>query len=127
ASPARSAGAFTALARDGWYATWDRDTGVAARVWGGYVAVPGAMADPALAEAAARRFLAQHADVLAPGAEAGDFVVVANQVDDGIRTVGFAQTWRGVPVVGGQLGFVFAHDRLFAIGSSAWPHVTASL
>ena len=127
ATPARSASAFTALARDGWRATWDRDTGVAARVWGSYIAVPGAMADPAIAEAAARRFLAAHADVLAPGANARDFVLVANQIDDGIRTVGFAQTWGGVPVVGGGLGFVFARDRLFAIGSSAWPHVTASL
>ncbi len=127
ATPARSASAFTALARAGWRATWDRDTGVAARVWGSYIAVPGALADAAIAEAAARRFLAEHADVLAPGAQVRDFVVVANQVDDGIRTVGFAQTWGGVPVVGGQLGFVFARDRLFAIGSSAWPHVTASL
>lgn len=125
--PARARSAFASLARQGWRASWDRDTGVPARLWGGYVAAPGAVADAAVAERAARAFLAAHLDLLAPGARPGDFVVLANHLDDGVRTVGFAQTWRGRPVVGGQLGFVFAHDRLFAIGSSAWPDVSAAL
>jgi uncharacterized protein (TIGR03382 family) len=123
--PARARSAFAPLAQQGWRASWDRDTGVAARLWGSYIAVAGAVADGAIAERAAQQFLAQHLDVLAPGARVTDFAVVANQLADGIRTVGFAQTYRGVPVIGGQLGFVFAHDRLFAIGSSAWPNVSA--
>ncbi|HEY5951054.1 MAG TPA: hypothetical protein VIV40_36430, partial [Kofleriaceae bacterium] len=124
--PARSRSAFDALARDGWRASWDRDTGVPARLWGSYVDAPGSTTDGAVAERIARQFLAQHLDLLAPGARLADFVVVANQLDADIRTVGFSQTYRGVPVVGGQLGFVFAHDRLFAIGSSAWPDIVAA-
>lgn len=125
-APARAQSAFASLARRGWRAIWDRDTGVAARVWGSFVDAPGAVADPRVAEAAARRFLGEHLGVLAPGANVEDFVVVANHLAGGIRTVGFQQTWRGVPVVGGSVGFVFAHDRLFAIGSAAWPHVATA-
>ncbi|HEY5920665.1 MAG TPA: hypothetical protein VIV11_03300 [Kofleriaceae bacterium] len=125
AVPARSRPAFDVLAQRGWRATWDRDTSVPARIFGSYVDAPGAVGDPAIAERAARQFLAQHLALLAPGAQLADLVLASNHVADGIRTVGFAQTWRGVPVVGGQLGFVFQRDRLFAIGSSAWPHVSA--
>ncbi|MGE5186431.1 MAG: myxococcus cysteine-rich repeat containing protein [Acidobacteriota bacterium] len=109
----------------GWHATVDRDTGVPAWLWGGHVDVPGADADAAIAERAARAFLAAHRDVLAPGA--GDFVVVANRVDRGVRTVGFGQVWHGAPVIGGQIGFVFAHDRLFAISSRVKPNIPAVL
>lgn len=127
ALPARSRGAFAVLAQQGWRATWDRDTGVPARLWGGHVDAPGAVADAAIAERAARDFLAAHLDLLAPGAQTSDFVVVANQLDGALRTVGFAQTYRGRRVIGGGLGFVFGRDRLFAIGSSAWPHVAVAL
>jgi hypothetical protein len=119
--------AFDRLARQGWRATWDRDTGVPARLWGGHVDAPGAIADAALAERAARDFLAANLDLLAPGAQPTDFVVVANQLDGTLRTVGLAQTYRGRRVIGGALGFVFGRDRLFAVGSSAWPHVAAAL
>src|SRR5450432_2601444 len=107
----------------GWRATWDRDTGVPRWLTGTYVAAPGAAHDPASAERAARSFLAAHRDVLAPGASVSDFTVVANQLDGDVRTVGFAQTWHGLEVVGGQLGFVFAHDRLFAISDTVLPNV----
>ncbi|HEX5059551.1 MAG TPA: hypothetical protein VFV99_09335, partial [Kofleriaceae bacterium] len=127
AMPARARPAFAQLAQQGWRATWDRDTGVPARMWGGVVAAPGAVGDAAIAQRGAEQFLAAHLELLAPGAQLGDLVVVANQVDDGIRTVGFAQHYRGVPVIGGQLGFVFAHDHLFVIGSSALPNVVATL
>jgi hypothetical protein len=95
-------------------------------MWGGTVAAPGAIVDPASAERAARAFLAEHLVLLAPGAAPGDFVVVSNQLDGELRTVGFAQTWRGLPVIGGQLGFVFGRDRLFAIGSEAVPHLAVA-
>jgi cysteine-rich repeat protein len=121
--PARARAPFAPLAQSGWRASWDRDTGVAVRLWGGTVATPGAVADPRVAERAARAFLVAHLDVLAPGARVQDFVVVANRRDGDLRTVGLAQTWQGLAVHGGQLGFVFGHDRLFAIGSSAWPDV----
>ncbi|MEO8552591.1 MAG: hypothetical protein ABI678_21590, partial [Kofleriaceae bacterium] len=61
--------------------------------------------DPARAEAIARVWLTEHE----PGSE---FVVVANRLDEGIRSVGFEQRWHGMKVIGGQVGFVFAHDKL---------------
>jgi cysteine-rich repeat protein len=89
----------------GWYAT--------------HVAAPDSTRDPAAAERAARTYVAAHLGELAPGATASDFVVAANQLDGDVRTVGLRQTWRGLPVIGGELGFVFAHDRLFAVSAHA--------
>ncbi len=111
---------------DGWRRTIDRETGVVATMVGSHVDAPGSSSDPAIAERAAKRFLAGHLAELAPGVGVNDFVVVANVVDEhAIRSVGFEQRWRGLRVVGGQLGIVFAHDRLFAITSQAKPHVVA--
>lgn len=120
--------AFAALAHAGWTAIWDRDTGVPLRISGTHLDAPGSVADPAIAEQVARAFLAANLAVLAPGAALADFVVSGNSVDHlGIRTVGFAQTAQGLPVLGGQLGFVFAHDRLFVIGSEALPNVHVAM
>lgn len=109
----------------GWLGTLDRDTGVVTQLWGSFVDVPGAMADPAIAERAARVFLATHLALLAPGASAVDFVLAANQIDGGLRTVAFHQTWRGMRVVGGSVHVVFGNDRLFVAGSTALPNVSA--
>ena len=123
-TPARARASFAALAQAGWSAQWDADTGVPLRIGGAYIDAPGSVADPAIAERAARAFLAAHVDLLAPGATAADFVLAGNQLDTtGLRTVGFTQTAGGLRVVGGQVGFVFAHDHLFAIGSEALPDV----
>jgi cysteine-rich repeat protein len=107
----------------GWRALRDRDTGVAAWLWGGRIAVPGAIADPAVAERAARAFLAAHLDLLAPGASPADFTLAGDVRTGGLRTVGFTQTAGGLPVVGGAIGFVFGNDRLFAVASRALPNV----
>jgi len=109
----------------GWQGTIDRDTGVVTQLWGGHVSVPGAVGDAAIAERAARAFLATHLALLAPGARPADFVLAANQLDGGLRTVAFHQTWRGLPVVGGGVHVVFGSDRLFVAGSTALPDVTA--
>jgi cysteine-rich repeat protein len=107
---------------DGWRALVDRDTGVPAWLWGRPVDAPGSVADPARAEAVARAFLAAH-PALAPGARASDFAIITNERDGDVRSVGMRQSWRGLPVIGGQIGFVFAHDRLFAVTSHALPNV----
>ncbi|HEU0033508.1 MAG TPA: MYXO-CTERM sorting domain-containing protein [Kofleriaceae bacterium] len=125
-APARAPAAprtFDVGVISGWHVERDRDTGVVARMWGRHVDAPGAMLDPAIAERAARDFLAAHLADLAPGAAVSDFVVAGNRIDGGLRTVAFAQTWRGLRVVGGQLHVVFAHDRLFFAASQALPHV----
>jgi len=107
--------------------SWDLATGVPSRIWGRGVEVPGALADPAVAEAAARRFLAEHLALLAPGAGPADFELVANQSDGDLRTVAFIQRHAGLEVLGGQVSFRFKHDRLFVIGSEALPHVRLTL
>lgn len=109
----------------GWQGTVDRDTGVVTQLWGSFVPAPGAGGDPVIAEQAARSFLTTHLSLLAPGAHPTDFVVVANRLDGGLRTVAFAQTWRGLRVVGGSVHVVFGNDRLFVAGSTALPQVTA--
>jgi cysteine-rich repeat protein len=125
--PRAAAGAFDRLAQQGWRASWDADTGVPAWLWGGHVDVAGATADAAIAERAARAFVAAHLDVLAPGAQPRDLELAANQLDGDLRTVGFRQTWRGMHVVGGQLGVVIARDRIIAATSAAWPQVIATI
>ncbi len=107
-----------------WVASWDRATGVPSRIWGGKIEVPGSSADADVAAAAARRYLADHVGLLAPGASADDFELVSNHDDGhGLRSIGFVQRHQGLRVVGGQLSFRFKNDRLFAISSQALPSV----
>src|SRR5262245_36261485 len=47
-----------------WSASWDRATGVPDRIFGEGLPAPGASTDPAVAAAVARRFLADHLDLL---------------------------------------------------------------
>jgi hypothetical protein len=118
------------IARDlpsGWQGIRDRDTGVVVRMWGGYVEVPNAQRDDAIAERAARAFLEAHLSLLAPGSRLADFQLITNRVDGALRTIAFQQTWRGMRVVGGQMHVVFSRDRLFAAGSEALPNVRAEI
>src|SRR3954466_14142231 len=69
------------LAADGlgsWTAQWDRDTDVPLRMWSRGALFAGSNADAAIAEAAARQFLASHLATLAPGASVGDFQLITN-------------------------------------------------
>lgn len=77
------------------------------------VATAGPTHDPVEAVRAARAYLAAHPEL------GDEFVVVANQLDGEIRSVGFQQRVHGVDVDEGQIGFVFAHDHLTAV----LPHV----
>jgi len=128
-SYARRGGALTnRLAADGlagWTAQWDRDTDVPLRMWGAGLVYSGSVANPAIAEAAAREFLAQHLATLAPGAAVSDFELVSNQTSPNgkIRSVAFAQRAGGVRVLGGAVGFAFKADRLTLVSSTALPHV----
>ncbi len=106
-----------------WRVATDRATGVPARIWGSGIATPGANASATAAEAYARNVLADHLALLAPGASETDFVLVSNQSDGEIRTIGFVQQSGGRRVVGGQISFRFKHDRLIVIGSEALPDV----
>ena len=124
-SAPRVARAVDVERRGTWTVQRDRDTRAVTSMTGGFVDVPGAIADAQVAERAARAFLVAH--VLPAGTRIEDFTLVANRVDDGKRTVAFAQTYRGLRVVGGQMHVVFAHDRLFAAGSQAWPNVIATI
>jgi MYXO-CTERM domain-containing protein len=112
-----------------WAAIYDRDTEVPLRMWGPGMAAPGAMVDPALAESWARRFLAGHLAILAPGALPDDFVLVADQLNPSgdVRSVGFAQYADGIAVLGGAISFAFKRDRMIMVGSTALPGVRAAL
>jgi MYXO-CTERM domain-containing protein len=102
---------------------WDRDTDTPSQLYGAGIAAPGANATAGIALAAARDFLAANLDVLAPGATVDDFVLLANTARDGFRAVGFAQHADGVRLLGAQIGFVFAHDRLVMVTSTALGNV----
>jgi MYXO-CTERM domain-containing protein len=106
---------------------WDPDTATASQLWGSGVPAPGVTASASVAESTARAFLAEHVELLAPGSSANDFVLVSNVARDTMRAVGFAQYANGVPVEGGQVGFVFRHDRLVIVNSTALPNVKVPL
>jgi hypothetical protein len=129
AAPKQRAAVWTAFERatgGAFDAGWDAATGVPVRLWGRGLDAPGSVASPKKAEVFARSFLAQHLALLAPGADLGDFVLVANVEERGLRTLGFVQQRRGLAVLGGQVSFRFKNDRLFLVGSEAMPHVLAT-
>ena len=123
--PASAAKAWTRLTDTHgrrWQAVWDLDRGIPLRVFGEGIAAPGASADPVIAADAARKLLAAHLDLLAPGATVDDFTLVANLThgrDGALRTVGFTQHHRGLPVLGGQVSFLFKRDRVIVMSSAA--------
>ena len=106
---------------------WDPATGVPLRIWGMTQAVPKDIHTAAAAERSARELLARHLDLLAPGSSPADFVLAADDLSSGIRSIGFTQHYRGRPVLGGQVSLRFKHGRLAMIGSEALPHVQAVL
>src|SRR5688572_11611335 len=112
----------------GWTAIMDRDTDVPLRMWGPSPHVANSVADAAIAEAAARQFLAQHIATLAPGAAVTDFELVANQLSPkgDLRSIGFAQRAGGLRVLGGSIGFAFKADRLVMVSSTALPNVNVA-
>lgn len=115
--------AFRSAHGASWRGAWDVATGVPARIFGAGIAAPGAVADPHAAAAATRALLADHIELVAPGAVAADFALAGNVEDGGVRTVGYFQHHRGVRVLGGQVSFRFKADRLVVIGSEAMPDV----
>ncbi len=106
-------------------AVWDPDTGVPSRIWGRGVELPGSLASAATAAKHGQAFIARHLELLAPGAVPSDFELSSNDLDHGMRTLGFRQLRAGLPVLGGQLSLRIKNDRLFMIGSEALPHVAA--
>jgi hypothetical protein len=114
---------FSLAAGGSWTISWDPATGVPNRIFGSGVPAPGANASPLIAEQIARAMLAQHLDLLAPGASVADFELVSNHSDGDQRSIGFVQRAQGLRVVGGQVSFRFKNDRLFVIGSEALPNV----
>jgi hypothetical protein len=109
-----------------WSAQWDHDRDAPSRVWGEGIAAPGANADAAKAETAARGLLAEQLALLAPGTAIDDWSLVTNVThgDAGdMRTVAFVQRHAGLEVMGGQLSFLFKRDRMILMSSEALPDV----
>ncbi len=128
-APTKAAAALRAFtdAHGAWTAQWDADTGVPTWLYGQGIAAPGAMADDAIAERAARAVLTEAIQLLAPGATVDDFTMTRTIARNGLRTVAFQQTWNGYDVWGGHLVFLFKNDRLFAINTTASPTVNAAI
>ncbi|MFO0615965.1 MAG: hypothetical protein U0414_25445 [Polyangiaceae bacterium] len=103
------------------WATFHELTGVPSALVLPGVAAPNTVADPDAAEAFARAFLARHVELLAPGSAPSDFTLVSNDLDAGIRTLGFAQSRGGLAVRDAQLSFRFKADRLSLVASQAVP------
>ncbi|MFO0551794.1 MAG: MYXO-CTERM sorting domain-containing protein [Polyangiaceae bacterium] len=104
-------------------AGFDPRTGVPRRIFGPGISAPGAVADAAVAEQFSRAFFAEIVALVAPGADVSDFELVSNDLDAGIRSVGFIQRVGALRVRGGQVSFRFKNDRLYVIGSEALPNV----
>lgn len=121
---ARAWSSFTAQMGPAW-ATWS--DGHPRQIIGAGIPAPGVVASPAEAERVARELLVRHLDLLAPGTDPDDFVLVSNHESAGVRSVGFQQQSAGRDVVGGQIGLSFEHDRLVMITSLAQPQVLAPL
>lgn len=122
----RTSAAWSAFLADfgpAWRASFDSRTGVPSRIYGPGKDAPGSVADPNVAASFAKTVLASHARLFAPGNAATDFELVSNDLDAGMRTLGFVQKKGGMRVVGGQVSFRFKNDRLFMIGSEAMPSV----
>src|SRR5262249_24307202 len=108
--------AWARLAATGsWEVRWDAATGVPSRIWGSGIPVPGAMANPDVAERAARAALADHIALLAPGSAVTDFELVSNHYDGDIRSIGFVQRSGGRRVLGGQGSFRLQRHRPFLV------------
>ena len=122
---ARAWARFLSDAGGSWQNLWDQDTGVPSRIYGSGIAVPGSIAKPEVAKQHALDLLDKHIDMLAPGTRVDDFKLVSNHLGDGIRSIGFAQYYQDMRVLGGQVSFRFKADRMFVIGSEALPGVRA--
>lgn len=128
ASPGHQARAwrqFEAAVGGSWRGLWDRDTVVPLRIYGSGLYAPGSVANASVAAGFSRELLVRFVDLLAPGTQPTDFVLVANEVHNGVRTVGFHQVYDGHRVLTGQVSFRFKYDRMIAFGSEALPWVDA--
>ncbi len=90
------------------------------------IAAPDTVASPTRAEAFALAWIERHLQLLAPGSSMSDFVVVANDLSSGMRTVGLQQHHAGMPVLGGQLSLRFKADRLVFVASQSLPWVSTT-
>ena len=103
------------------FTSWDSATGVPAYVIPRAHQREGISADPSRAAAFADELVTAHLDLLAPGCTSGDWTMVSNRLDGELRTVGYSQSHRGYPVVGGQFSLRVRRDHVAAITSQAIP------
>ncbi len=108
-----------------WTALWDTATLHPLRIFGGSIPAPGCSSSPTLAEKHAREFLTRHGSLLLAGRPLGEFDLVANNEDKGLRTVAFQQMANvgseRVPVLSGRVNLQYKADRLFVLGGESLP------
>lgn len=104
------------LARHGgeWQALWDEATGTPTRFWGtGWDVDPAALASDEAVFRLGTSILAQEADL--HGVPLADLTPLVVDRRQGITTVSYARTWRGLPVVNSRVSLRFKHGR-FVMG-----------
>ncbi len=89
--------------------------------------VPGSVASSERAREFVAGLLADHGDLLAPGIDARELVLLSDLHEANQRTLAFGQTRGGVPIVGGQLSVRFVDDRLVLVRSQLVPDAAALL
>ncbi|MBI2377222.1 MAG: hypothetical protein HYV07_24695 [Deltaproteobacteria bacterium] len=123
--PSRRAEAYARFAAEvgPWKGSFDAATLVPMRLGGRGLFVSGATSSPDTAEKACRGLLERHLELFAPGSSISDFELLENELDGKLRTVTFAQRVQGLEVRGGAVSFGIKADRIFVVGSEAWPDV----
>jgi Zn-dependent metalloprotease len=116
---------FVARTGEGWSVRWNPVTGTARLVTGRTLALPGVKRlTKENIERACLDFVAANADLLK--SEPGQLRLAGAVRAGGRWYVGFKQTYKGVPVLGGQLKMSFTRDdRLIMFGSDVYPDVAA--
>ncbi|MBA3397511.1 MAG: hypothetical protein H0T89_33110 [Deltaproteobacteria bacterium] len=113
---------FLAMHAGTWELDFDPALGTLRSLRGSGFELPDATTEAAL-EAAARGFVAEHADLF------GSAELVAELVNDGVvmdrpralASIMFAQRHRGLPVIGGHLGLTVSHGRLVLVQGAMFP------
>lgn len=120
-------GSFVQAHGENWRVLWDSNTRVPKRILGEGISAPASSLSPDAAKAAAIQLISQHLHLLAPGTLVSDYELVANDFDptSGLRTVGFAQRYRGMRVLGGQLSVRIKNNRVIVLASEAKPNIDA--
>lgn len=113
--------------RGRWQAQWDEATGTPTRFWGEGIPVDGdKLADDDGAWQIGRALLSELAPLLGE-VDLRDLTPLTLDRTDGVTTLAFARTWRGLPVHGARVSLRFRSDRLVVGQFESMPGIDRDL